>query len=137
VLLTVATEGALVAGALARAGFEHSRSRAGRASQALHAARAIALAGAAFAGIGVVVSRATGGLAMLLGAVAATVVLVRAWRARGQRRSRRSRQSRRSRRPRPRVAAVARATAAAPRREQRRALTPREIARCQRRAIRR
>jgi hypothetical protein len=128
VLLTVAMEGVLVAGALARAGFERSRSRPGRARQAFHAARTIAFAGFAFAGAGVVASRAGGGVAMLLSAVAVAVVLVKAWRARGQRRPRLSRA---------RVAAVARVSATAPRREQRRAVTRREVARGRRRPVRR
>jgi hypothetical protein len=130
VLLAVAMEGALVAGALMRAGLERSRAHTGRARQALHGARAIALAGVAFAGAGLVVSRAPGWLAMLLSAAAVAVVLVRVWRARGQRRPR-------PRRPRARVAAAARVPASTQRREQRRALTPREAARGQRRPVRR
>lgn len=82
VLLTVAMESSLVAGALARAGFERAQSRPARAGTALRAARGIALTGVAFVGAAIVVSRATSGLALVLSVVAVGVVLARAWRAR-------------------------------------------------------
>ncbi len=128
VLLTVAMEGSLVGGALARAGFERSRSRPGRVTEALGAARAIALTGAAFVGAAVVVSRAATGLVLLLSGAAVAVVLFRACRARGRRGPRR---------PRRRPAAALRVRATVPARAPRRAATPRELAREQRRRVRR
>jgi hypothetical protein len=127
VLLTVAMEGALVAGALGRAGFERSKSRPGRASEALGAARTIALVGLALVAAAVVVSRAATGLAILLSVAAVTAVLVRAWRARMRRGPRR---------PRSRRVVATRVHATAARRPQRRVVTPREVARAQRRRVR-
>jgi hypothetical protein len=127
VLLTVAMEGALVAGALARAGFERSRSRPARVREALRTALAMALAGLAFVGAAAVVSRAATGVAIIISAAAVAVVIARAWRARMRRRSRGHRTG---------PVAVARVRAPVPRRAQRRALTPREAARGQRRRIR-
>jgi hypothetical protein len=127
VLLTVAMEGALVAGALARAGFERSRSRPARVKEALQTARTMALAGLACAGAAAVVSRTAAGVAILISVAAVAVVAVRAWRARI-----RPRPSGRRIRP----AAAARVHAAAPPRPRRRALTPREVARGQRRRVR-
>ncbi len=81
VLLTVVMEGSLVVGAVARSSFEGSQSRPLRAKAALAAARSIGLIGLAFVGAAVMVSRAAGGLAMIMSLVAVGVVLDRARRA--------------------------------------------------------